>query len=300
MRYPLGLRAIPLPPGHQAFRNTQAPNTEDGEALFFITSDEELDYLWRKNSCLEKQCEIELLCARVLGKKAHQRGELLDILTEPPALKQPTPIEMPMKRSTNLPLNNGGHKQKDIAVFICRVENVLEFDAAVCLMERDKMMFVKQYLVGNVTAAWDQCCAQHPESNHTRAAIKALLYSQVAMTKHRTNAAFQKLHLVKQGLNQTIMLFGAYIVSTCQGTVITNYNKCMFFWTRMCQEARAAVHKGTTYLTFDACLKAVVEVDTALALMRNTTRLSSPRLKDRWQRRPDMIRARVTHITTLS
>jgi hypothetical protein len=57
-------------------------------------------------------------------------------------------------------------------------------------MERDRLMFAKQYLVGNAATMWYQYCAQHPEGDHTWVAIKDLLYSRVALTKHRTDAAF--------------------------------------------------------------------------------------------------------------
>jgi hypothetical protein len=43
----------------------------------------------------------------------------------------------------------------DLAIFVRRVEHVLEFDSAVYPTERDKMMFVKQYLVGNAAAVLD-------------------------------------------------------------------------------------------------------------------------------------------------
>jgi hypothetical protein len=44
---------------------------------------------------------------------------------------------------------------------------MLEFDAAVYPTERDRMLFVKQYLVGDAAAAWDQFRAVHPEADHT-------------------------------------------------------------------------------------------------------------------------------------
>jgi hypothetical protein len=59
--------------------------------------------------------------------------------------------------------------------------------------------------------------------------MKELLYSRVALTKHRTDAAFQKLCSARQGPDQTVTSFGAYIVTTCEGTDITNYNKRMFY-----------------------------------------------------------------------
>jgi hypothetical protein len=62
----------------------------------------------------------------------------MDALAEPPAPKRPTPVELLTKRSTVLLLNYRSHKQKDLAVFIRRVENVLEFDTAVYLTQGTK------------------------------------------------------------------------------------------------------------------------------------------------------------------
>jgi hypothetical protein len=233
------------------------PTPEEGEApLLFENSDEELEYLRREAARLEKQREIKRLGTRVLGKNTHQRNESLDTLTEPPAPKWPTPVELPTKWATVMPPDYGGHKQKDLAVFIRKVENVLKFDLAVYPTERDWILFAKQYLVGDAAAVWDQYCARHQDADHTWAAMRELLYSQVAPTKHRTDAAFQKLRSAKQGPDQTVTSFGAYIVTTCEGTDITDYNKRMFFWTGLRPEIRAAIRKGEDYLTFDACLEA--------------------------------------------
>jgi hypothetical protein len=215
---------------------------------------------------LEKQREIERLRNRVLGKTTHQWGESLDALTEPPAPKRTAFAEVPARRATVLPPNYGSHKQKDLAVFIRKVETVLEFDEAVYPTERDRMLFAKQYLVSDAAATWEQYRAQHPEANHTWAAMKELLYSRVALTKYRTDAAFQKLRSAKQGPDQTVTSFGAHIVTTCEGADNTDYNKRMFFWTGIRLEIRTAVQKGEEYLTFDACLEAGVKAETALRL----------------------------------
>jgi hypothetical protein len=96
--------------------------------------------------------------------------------------------------------------------------------------------------------------------------MKDLLYSRVALTKHRTDMAFQKLCSAKQGPDQTVTSLGTYIVTTCEGTDITDYNKRMFFWTGLRPEIRAAIRKGKDYLTFDACLEAGVKTETTLHL----------------------------------
>jgi hypothetical protein len=119
---------------------------EEGDAPLFENSDEEPEYLRREDARLEKQRKIERLRTRVLGKNTHQRGELLDALAEPPALKWPTLVKSPTKRATVMPPDYGGHKQKDFAAFIRKVDNVLEFDLAVYPTERDRMLFQSSIL----------------------------------------------------------------------------------------------------------------------------------------------------------
>jgi hypothetical protein len=96
--------------------------------------------------------------------------------------------------------------------------------------------------------------------------MKEMLHSRVAQTKHYTYAAFSKLCSARQGPDQTVKLFGAYIVTTCESTDITDYNKRMFFWTRLRLEIHTAIRKDKDNLTFDACLEAGVKAMTALHL----------------------------------
>ncbi len=137
----------------------------------------------------------------MLGKITHQPGESLDALAEPPAPKLTVFAKVPLRRATVLLPDYGGNKQKDLAVYIRKVETVLVFDEAVYPTERNRMLFAKQYLVGDTASTWDQYRARHPEADHTWAAMKELLYSRVAPTKHLTDAAFQKLCSVKQSLD---------------------------------------------------------------------------------------------------
>ncbi len=242
------------------------PTHEEGEVPLFENSDKELPYPKQENTCLESQRELECLRMRVIGKNTYQCGELLDTLAQPPVHKQPTPAKQPSKCSTILPLQYGGHKQKDLAVSICGVEDVLEFDVAVYHIESNRIIFIRQYVIGHAVAVQEQYCAQHPEGDYTWATTKDLPYSRVALTKHCTDAAFQKPCSAKQGPDQTVTFFSAYIGTTCKGTDITDYNKRMFFWTRLHPEIRAAVRKGEDYPTLDACSEARVEEETALCL----------------------------------
>jgi hypothetical protein len=145
------------------------------------------------------------------------------------------------------------------------------------------MLFTKQYLVSTTAAAWDQFCVAYPEADHTWTAMKKLLYSRVAPTKHDTNAAFQKLCSARQGPDQAVTLFSAYIVTTCEGTNITNYNKHMFFWTGLHPEIHAVIRKGKNDLNFDACLEAGVEAETALRLDTDNNKAFKSTSRDRAQ-----------------
>jgi hypothetical protein len=62
------------------------------------------------------------------------------------------------------------------------------------------------------------------------------------------------------------MSFSAYVVTTCKSTDITDFIKHMFFWSRLCLEICGALRKSKYYLTFDACLRARIEVKTVLCL----------------------------------
>jgi hypothetical protein len=62
-------------------------------------------------------------------------------------------------------------------------------------------------------------------ADHTWAAIEEYLNSKVALTKHWTDAAFQKLRCAWHDPDQTFTGFGAYIVKTHKGTDITINNK---------------------------------------------------------------------------
>jgi hypothetical protein len=98
------------------------PVPEESNAPLFENSGEELDYLWHKYAPLEKQRPIKRLRTRVLSQYTQQHGESLDALVKSPAPLRPTPVNIPTKHSTTVSLDHGVHKQKDLAVFACRVE----------------------------------------------------------------------------------------------------------------------------------------------------------------------------------
>ncbi len=135
----------------------------------------------------------------MLCKNTHQSGESLVTLTKPAASKQPTLVDVSTKPFMILQPNYGAHKQNDLAVFTVRVKSVLKFDAVIYPKERDRVLFMKQYLVDYATATWCRYCLRHQEGDHTRAAMKDILDCQVALIKHHTNAAFHQLNSAMQG-----------------------------------------------------------------------------------------------------
>ncbi len=61
-------------------------------------------------------------------------------------------------------------------------------------------------------------------------------------------------------------MLSTYIVTACKGTTITDYNKRIFFRSRLYPAMCANILKGKDYHTFDACLKVGAEAETALSL----------------------------------
>jgi hypothetical protein len=64
--------------------------------------------------------------------------------------------------------------------------------------------------------------------------MKTLLTNLTAPPQQRSNHASQQLRNAKQGKDQSLTAFAAYITNTAQGTQISNYNKRMFLRTGMC------------------------------------------------------------------
>ncbi len=78
------------------------PTTEEGEALLFEDFHEELEYLRRKDACLENQHKIKRLRTQLLGRNTHQHCESLDALAQLLVPKLSTHMEKFMKRATLL------------------------------------------------------------------------------------------------------------------------------------------------------------------------------------------------------
>jgi hypothetical protein len=70
---------------------------------------------------------------------------------------------------------------------------MLEIGTTVYPIEREQLLLAEQYLISNASTAWNLYYVQHPEGDHTWAAMMDLLYSWVAPTKHRLNIVIKEL-----------------------------------------------------------------------------------------------------------
>ncbi len=96
--------------------------------------------------------------------------------------------------------------------------------------------------------------------------MKTLLTDLTAPPQQRSDHAFQQLRNAKQGKDQSLTAFAAYITNTAQGTQISDDDKRMFLRTRMRPEICAALPRGVEHPTFDALLEACLYVDAYLRL----------------------------------
>jgi hypothetical protein len=126
------------------------------------------------------------------------------------------------------------------------------------------MLFAQQYLAGDAATRWRQHREKHLEAAWSH--MKTLLTDLTAPPQQRSDHAFQQLRNAKQGKDQSLTAFAAYITNTAQGTQISDYDKRMFLRTGMSPEIRAALPRGVEHPTFDALLEACLYVEADLCL----------------------------------
>jgi hypothetical protein len=203
----------------------------EGSTPTFDNIDDELAYYEALAARQYKERRLAELRQKVHGKATHLRGESLEALAEPPPAKRSVVAMEPIRRATVMPLEYSGHKAKELAKFICKAENVFEADAVLCPTDRDRMLFAQQYLGGDAVTCWRLHCEKHPEAAWSH--MKTLLTDLTAPPQQRSNHAFQQLRNAKQGKDQSLTAFAAYITNTAQGTQISDYDKRMFLRTGM-------------------------------------------------------------------
>jgi uncharacterized membrane protein YgcG len=96
--------------------------------------------------------------------------------------------------------------------------------------------------------------------------MKTPLTDLTAPPQQRSDHALQQLRNAKQGKDQSLTAFAAYITNIVQSTQISDYDKGMFLRTRIRLEIRAALLRGVEHPTFEALLKACLYVEADLRL----------------------------------
>jgi hypothetical protein len=225
-----------------------------------------LEHLRRVAERIRKQREIEELRRLIAGKTTHARGESLDALAEPPPPKRVVAefATLPIQRATVYPSPYSGGRQKELDEFVQRVEGVLAFDADIYRTLSDRTRFAQQYISGEAATAWRTYCERHPPSEHTWEAMKALLQDRVAPPQQRSARAFGQLRNAKQGQDQSVTSFVAYITGLARETDVSDATKRMFLLTGLRPEVRGMMPRGVTYEAFDAMVDAAIRAENDL------------------------------------
>jgi hypothetical protein len=88
--------------------------------------------------------------------------------------------------------------------------------------------------------------------------MKALLHDRVAPPQQRSARAFGQLRNAKQGQDQSVTSFDAYISGLAHETDVSDATKRMFLLTGLRPEVRGMMPCSVTYEAFDAMVKAVI------------------------------------------
>jgi hypothetical protein len=163
-----------------------------------------------------------------------------------------------------MPPEYGSHKAKELAEFIRKAENVFKADAVPYPTDSDRMLFAQQYLAGDVATRWRQHRKKHPEAAWSH--MKTLLTDLTAPPQQQSDHVFQQLRNAKQGKDQSLTAFAAYITNTAQGTQSSDYAKRMFLRTGMRPKIHTALPRGVEHPTFNSLLEACLYIEADLRL----------------------------------
>ncbi len=94
--------------------------------------------------------------------------------------------------------------------------------------------------------------------------MKALLQDRIAPLQQRSACAFSQQRNVKQGQDQLVTSFVAYITGLACKTDVSNATKRMFLLTRLRPEVRGMMPCGVTYEALDAMVDAAIRAENDL------------------------------------
>jgi hypothetical protein len=242
----------------------EATGLVEGQHPTFDNIDDELAYYEALAARQDKERRLAELRRKVQGKAVHSLGVSLKALAKPPPEKRSVVAVEPMRRVTVMPPEYSGHNAKELAELIRKAENVFEADEVLFPTDRAQMLFAQPCLTGDAPTLWWQHREKHPEAAWSH--MKTLLTDLTALPQQRSDHAIQQLRNAKQGKDQSLTAFTAYVTSSAQGTQISNYDKRLFLRTRMRPEICAALLRGVKHPTFDTLLEACLYVEADLCL----------------------------------
>jgi hypothetical protein len=88
--------------------------------------------------------------------------------------------------------------------------------------------------------------------------------NRIALSQQRFARAFSKLLNAKQGQDQSVTTFVAYITSLACKTDVSNATKRMFLCTGLCPEVHSIKPCGITYEAFDTIVDAAIWAESYL------------------------------------
>jgi hypothetical protein len=94
--------------------------------------------------------------------------------------------------------------------------------------------------------------------------MRALLQDRVALPQQRSARVYGQLRNAKQGPDQTVTSFVAYINSLARETNIPDATKRMFLLTGLRLEVRSMMPRGVTYEAFNAMVDATIRAENDL------------------------------------
>jgi hypothetical protein len=109
--------------------------------------------------------------------------------------------------------------------------------------------------------------------------MKVLLQDGVAPPQQRSAHAFGQLRNAKQGQDQSVTSFVAYITGLARETNVSDATKRMFLLTGLCPEVRSMMPRGITYEAFDAMVDSAIRAENDLQFEAECARTWSKREK---------------------
>ncbi len=250
--------------------------------LIFEDSDNELEHLRFVAEPIQKQRKIEELRSLNAGKTTHAHGKLLDALAKPLPPKRVVAefATLPIQRAIVYTSSYSGRRQKELNEFVQLAEGVFALDADIYRTLSVRTRFAQLFITGEAATAWRTYCKRHPPAKHTWEAIKAPMQDHVALPQQRFACAFCLLRNAKQGQDQSVTSFVAYITGLAHEPDVFDLTKRMFLLTGLRSEVRGMMPRGITCEAHDAMFDATIWAKNDLKFEAGCMRTGSKKDKE--------------------